>query len=113
VLTCNILFYSITTLSNSITSTQNVFRFIYENKDSDYELFKHELELLDLYNKLKIIESLIYDIIHKYCESDEEFNNIKENIKNPKISSDDNLIQDYVNVNLEEKYQYLQELKSQ
>ena len=28
IITCNILFYSIMSLSNSITSTQNVFRFM-------------------------------------------------------------------------------------
>ena len=31
-ITCNLLFYSMNTLSNSITSTQNVFKFIYEHK---------------------------------------------------------------------------------
>jgi hypothetical protein len=102
-LTCNILFYSVTTLSNSITSTQNVFKFVYEHKDSDFELFKNELDALDLYNKLKIIESLIFDIIHKYCKSDEEFNFIKDNIKNPLITVDDNKVKDYSFINLENR----------
>lgn len=102
-LTCNILFYSVTTLSNSITSTQNVFKFVYEHKDSDYELFKNELETLDLHNKLKIIESLIFDIIHKYCNTEEEYKCIKDDIKNPLITSDEDKILDYSIINLENR----------
>ena len=64
-LTCNILFYSITSLSNSITSSQNVFKFIVDHKDCDSIIFKNITTDLDLENKLKIVESLIYDIIKK------------------------------------------------
>lgn len=101
ILTCNILFYSMTTLSNSITSTQNVFKFIYEHKDTDIEIFKHELEALDLHNKLQIVEALIFDIIHKYCNNEEEFNYIKENIKNPSITTveDKNIDYSIININ--------------
>jgi len=101
----------VTTLSNSITSTQNVFKFVYQNKDSDFELFKHELDSLDLYNKLKIIESLIFDIIHKYCKTDEEFNCIKDAIKNPLITVDDNKIKDYLFVNLENKISIFEKME--
>lgn len=110
-LTCNILFYSVTTLSNSITSTQNVFKFVYEHKDSDFELFKHELDALDLYNKLKIIEALIFDIIHKYCKTDEEFHYIKDSIKNPKITVEDNKIKDYAFINLENKVSIFEKME--
>ncbi len=102
-LTCNILFYSVTTLSNSITSTQNVFKFIYEHKDTDYEVFKNELEMLDLHNKLKIIESLIFDIIHKYCNTEDEYKYIKDDIKNPLITSDETKLEDYSVINLENR----------
>ena len=86
ILTCNLLFYSITALSTSITSSQNVVKFISEHKDCDSIVFKHELESIDLENKLRIIESLIFDIIKKYCKTKEEFDEIKNNIKSPNIT---------------------------
>ncbi len=110
-LTCNILFYSVTTLSNSITSTQNVFKFIYEHKDSDYEVFKNELETLDLHNKLRIIESLIFDTIRKYCNTEEEYKYIKEDIKNPLITSDDFKSEDYSIINLENRIQIFERIE--
>lgn len=110
-LTCNILFYSVTTLSNSITSTQNVFKFFYEHKDSDYEVFKNELETLDLHNKLRIIESLIFDTIRKYCNTEEEYKYIKEDIKNPLITSDDFKIEDYSIINLENRIQIFERIE--
>lgn len=110
-LTCNILFYSVTTLSNSITSTQNVFKFFYEHKDSDYEVFKNELEILDLHNKLRIIESLIFDTIRKYCNTEEEYKYIKEDIKNPLITSDDFKIEDYSIINIENRIQIFERIE--
>lgn len=83
ILTCNMLFYSITALSTSITSSQNVVKFISEHKDCDSVIFKNELDSLDMENKLKIIESLIYDIIKKYCKSKDEFEEFKNNVNTP------------------------------
>ena len=88
VLTCNMLFYSITSLSQSITSSQNVVKFITEQKECDSSIYKNELEISDLPNKLKIVEALIFDIIKKYCKTDEEFYEIKTNIDSPLIKSD-------------------------
>jgi hypothetical protein len=82
-LTCNMLFYSITALSTSITSSQNVVKFISEHKDCDSVIFKNELESLDIENKLKIVESLIYDILKRYCKSKDEFEEFKNNINAP------------------------------
>lgn len=89
IITCNILFYSITSLSNSITSSQKIFQFISEHKDCDSVVFKNEIEILDLQNKLKIIESLIFDIIKKHCKTDEEFEQIRTNIKVPVVLYDE------------------------
>jgi len=69
----NIIFYSITSLSTSISSSQNVVRFITEHKDCDSIVFKNEISDIDLENKLKIVESLVYDIISKFCVDKEEF----------------------------------------
>jgi hypothetical protein len=82
----NIIFYSITSLSTSISSSQNVVRFITEHKDCDSIVFKNEISDIDLENKLKIVESLVYDIISKFCVDKEEFEKTIKEIKNPYIS---------------------------
>lgn len=85
-LTCNMLLYSITSLSTSISSSQNVVKFIAEHKDCDSIIFKNEIEETDLENKLMIVESLIYDIIKKYCLTNEEFERTKKSIQQPQIT---------------------------
>lgn len=86
ILTCNMLFYSIQALSTSITSSQNVVRFISEHKACDSTVFKNEIETLDLQNKLKVVESLIFDIIKRHCYSDVEISDIKQNISTPLVT---------------------------
>ena len=66
-----------------------VIEFISEHKDCDSILFKNEMEILDIQNKLEIIEALIFDIIKRHCKTDEEFENIKTNIKTPSIICDE------------------------
>jgi len=63
---CNALLYSIVSFSTYISSTQNIFRFIVDHKDSDYAVFQHQIESTDLTNKLQITNALIRDIIQKY-----------------------------------------------
>jgi hypothetical protein len=89
ILTCNLLFYSISTLSTSIISSQNIVRFISEHKVCDSIVFKNEIETLDIQNKLKIVESLIFDVIKRYCKTNEEFEQIKTNIKTPIICDEE------------------------
>ena len=83
ILTCNILFYSLMTLSNSITSSQKVLRFISDNKDCDSIVFNNEIIVLDIENKLRIINCLVFDVIKRYCVSDEEYLQIEKDINNP------------------------------
>lgn len=78
----NLLFYIITNLSNSITSSQNVTKFIYEHKDCDSIIFIKELDNLDLLNKLKLIEIIFFDIIKKHS-NEKEYNEIIKHIKQP------------------------------
>jgi hypothetical protein len=85
-LATNILFYSITSLSTSISSSQNVVKFITEHKDCDSIVFKKEIEDIDLENKLRIVESLVYDIIRKFCVDKEEFEQTKKEIQHPSIT---------------------------
>lgn len=89
ILTCSTLFYAMTTLSASITNSQNVVKFIYEHKDCDIVIFRREIETCDLQNKLNIVESLIFDVIKRYCNSEREFEEIKHTIKNPIIEVND------------------------
>ena len=63
---CNALLYSIVSFSTYISSTQNIFRFIVDHKDSDYAVFQHQLESTDLTNKLQITNALVKDIIQRY-----------------------------------------------
>ncbi len=71
--------YSIVSFSTYISSTQNIFRFIVDHKDSDYAVFQHQIESTDLTNKLQITNALIKDIIQKYE---------KVSIDNPLIITD-------------------------
>ena len=91
ILTCNLLFYSMSALSSSISSSQNIFRFISAHKVCDVVIFKNEIETLDIQNKLKIVESLIFDVIKRYCKTDDEFERIKTNIKSPIICEEEDL----------------------
>lgn len=59
------LCYTMTTLSNSITSSKNIMNFFIETKETDLNIFRHHLEDVDLKTKVKIIESLICDIVNK------------------------------------------------
>ena len=63
---CNALFYSITSVSTYISSTQNIFRFILEHKDSSYAVFQHQIEQTDLITRMDIVVSLIKQIVSKY-----------------------------------------------
>jgi hypothetical protein len=82
VLMCNLLFYSITTLSNSISSSQNVFKFISEHVEPDYIIFKETVEQLDLENRLKILNEFIFEILEKYCKTHEIYEELKKQIVN-------------------------------
>jgi hypothetical protein len=88
VITCNMLFYSMSAISSSITSSQNVVKFISEHKDNDVTIFKNELELMDLTMKLKIVETLVFDILKKYCKNEDEFEIVKNNMRDPLLISD-------------------------
>jgi len=82
-LATNLIFYSITSLSTSISSSQNVVKFITEHKDCDSVIFKNEIADMDLENKLRIVESLVYDIIRKFSLNKEEFERTKKEIQHP------------------------------
>ena len=82
ILMCNLLFYSITTLSNSISSSQNVFKFISEHVEPDYIIFKETVEQLDLENRLKILNEFILEVLKKYCKTIDIYEELKKSLNN-------------------------------
>ncbi len=94
-LAVNLLFYSITILSTSITSSQNVFKFIYETTDSEYSIYKKQIESTDLELKLKITNGIVWDVLRTYSKNSEEFTLLVEEITNPYIITSTNANLDY------------------
>ncbi len=70
IITCNMLFYSISAISNSITSSQNVVKFIADHKKTDVNIFYEELEKNDVMNKITLVESILKEIIHRHHVED-------------------------------------------
>ena len=78
---CDVVFYTITTISTSIISIQNIDKFIvdqYHSTDNDYIIFSSQLEKNDLINKLVITSSIIKDIFIKHSTDNNkiDFNKI-------------------------------------
>lgn len=68
----DVVFYTITTISTSIISIQNIDKFIVEHKDNDYIIFSSQLEKTDLINKLVITSSIIKNIFIKHSTIDDK-----------------------------------------
>ena len=97
VVACNALFYSITLFSTYISSTQNIFKFIVEHKDSDYAVFQHQLELTDLTNKMEITSALIKDVVRRWTDNSHLLDNP---ILSNDTSTDDMVLIDIHIINL-------------
>ena len=82
-ITGNMIYYCLTSISTSITSSQNVLHFINDHIHYDSTVFLDEMVTLDIENKLIIIESFIFNILKNYCKDNNEFTNLKNSIKNP------------------------------
>jgi len=94
ILTCNLLFYSVANLSTSITSSQNVIRFVSEHSHCDSIIFQNAINKSDLFIKLSIVKSLIYDTIKKYCNNDEnKYNKIIKTLNNQELVTE---LEDYL-----------------
>ena len=79
-LSSDIIYYCITSLSTSISSTQNLYNFIinYSHTNNDYIVYQNKLINTDIPNKLQVSSLLITDIIKKYHLSDKEDINLVE-----------------------------------
>ena len=65
-ITNDILMRTVTNITTSIVSTHSLFVWFIDYKNSDYNVYKKEIKVSDLHNKLLIISALIKDIIKKY-----------------------------------------------
>jgi hypothetical protein len=55
-----------TNITTSIVSTHSLFVWFIDYKNSNYNIYKKEIKVTDIHNKLLIISALIKDIIKKY-----------------------------------------------
>ena len=91
----------IISLSLSLTSSQNVFKFIINHTDSDYLIYQHQLETTDLHNKLNITICLIKDIIRKHCyKKNIDIENLIDSLIKPDYEFDNNVENDFTIINL-------------
>lgn len=79
-ITKDVIFYTITTISTSIISVQNINKFITDHKDSEYRIFQNNLEKTDLEHKLNLTNSLIKDIIKSHTEDKDKIDLIFDKI---------------------------------
>lgn len=95
----DIIFYTITTISTSIISIQNINNFIVNHKDNDYIVFHNLLEKIDLLHNLHLTNVLIKDIIQSHTDDKHKgkLNALFDNIDtyNETLLDDDTYVSDY------------------
>jgi hypothetical protein len=101
------LCYTISALS-SISSPKNILNYLIETKDTDVVLFKNHLEEVDLKTKIKIIESLIYDVIKKHINNEENPKLVIENLITTTCDLDDD--NDFYLINIKNNNEYLKNI---
>ena len=78
-ITNDIFIRTLTNITTSLISTHSLFVWFIDYKNSDYNVYKKEIKLTDLHNKLLIVSALIKDIIKKYYLKKED--NVDDIIK--------------------------------
>jgi hypothetical protein len=95
-ITNDILMRTVTNITTSIVSTHSLFVWFIDYKNSDYNVYKKEIKVSDLHNKLLIISALIKDIIKKYYfKKDENVDDIIQQFIEKDISVDNFMLIDY------------------
>jgi len=98
-ITNDIFVKTLTNITTSILSTHSLFVWFIDYKNNDYNIYKKEIKLTDLHNKLLIVSALIKDIIKKYyLTNNENIDNIIQNFINEttdKLTKDDFMLIDY------------------
>jgi hypothetical protein len=68
-ITNDILMRTLTNITTSIVSGHSLFVWFIDYKNSNYNIYKNELKVSDLHNKLLIVSALIKDIFQKYYKN--------------------------------------------
>jgi len=63
-ITNDILMRTVTNITTSIVSTHSLFMWFIDYKNSDYNVYKKQIKVSDLHNKLLSVSALIIDIIN-------------------------------------------------
>ena len=71
-ITNDIFIRTLTNITTSLISTHSLFVWFVDYKNNDYNIYKKEIKLTDLHNKLLIVSALIKDIIKKYYLKNDE-----------------------------------------
>ena len=86
-ITNDIFIRTLTNITTSILSTHSLFVWFVDYKNNDYNIYKKEIKLTDLHNKLLIVSALIKDIIKKYhLKNDENIDKIIQKFINDTTS---------------------------
>ncbi len=67
--TNDILMRTLTNITTSIVSGHSLFVWFIDYKNSNYNIYKNEIKVSDLHNKLLIVSALINDIFKKYYKN--------------------------------------------
>lgn len=71
-ITNDVLMRTASNITTSIVSTHSLFVWFIDYKNNNYNNYKKELKITDVYNKLLIVSALIKDIIKKYYFKDND-----------------------------------------
>jgi hypothetical protein len=95
----DIFIRTLTNITTSLISTHSLFVWFVDYKNNDYNIYKKEIKLTDLHNKLLIVSALIKDIIKKYyLKNDENIDFIIQTFINEttdKMTKDNFILIDY------------------
>ena len=95
-ITNDILMRTVTNITTSIVSTHSLFVWFIDYKNSDYNVYKKEIKVSDLHNKLLIISELIKDIIQQYyLKKEDDIDNIIQQFIEKDIIVDNFTLIDY------------------
>ena len=109
-ITLPLLTYTMTTITISITTTKYLFSFLIKKKETDIFVFKNHLEEVDLKTKIKIIESLIYDVIIKNSNDQDMLDKPKLEVLKLITTGCELEDNDYYLVNIKNNNEYLKNI---
>jgi hypothetical protein len=103
----DVVFYTITTISTSIASVQNIEKFVGEHNQSDLTILSSILEKFDLVNRLMITTSIIKDIVKKHSNSEQVDYDKIFSVMDMNFLSQTNTESDNKNIETDDNYQII------